>query len=646
METTFPEKSMHTISSVLLNKLLSQFAQTEQFAFFDTSRPCQENCSSYLFTKPVTRLQCHIDGSSREFLEMVQDWLDKGYYAAGWFGYEFGALLAGRLSGLTSGPLDGGKVVADLGVYGDPLRFDHTTGEESFHRVCSELNDFPGYEVLNLRPNITEKEYLEALAAVKEYILAGDTYQVNLTLKLLFELNGSPEALYRNLRRGQSVGYGAYIRWGDERVMSFSPELFFRRNDDGLVVRPMKGTLRRGRDQEEEREARNFLQEDSKNRSENVMIVDLLRNDLGRVLHEAGGGQVQVDSLFDVETYESLLQMTSTISGKDYDNGLGRLSLHSLFEALFPCGSVTGAPKIRTMEIIAELEKESRGVYTGAIGFLAPDSSGVFNVPIRTIVLNGSEGEMGIGSGVTHDSDSGDEWQECLLKGRFLTEPAPEFLLIETIFHGPEGYWLLDEHLQRLSSSASYFYFNFDRLAIMELLNSHASELVEPARVRLTLAKDGAIKITSARCDVPVHTGLPTAVCSTDEERLPLIRLSAKRTDSALAWFRHKTTERRLYDREFAKAREQGLADYIFLNERGEVTEGSITNIIIYSNGRYLTPPVRSGLLNGVMRRKILSDANPRVEEKVLYPEDLSGAEAIFICNSVRGVVRVRLNRD
>jgi para-aminobenzoate synthetase/4-amino-4-deoxychorismate lyase len=632
---------MYTVSNALLNRLLSHFAQAEQFAFFDTAKPGEADKVSYLFQTPIRRLQCGIDNDPELFLQEIQKCLDNGYYVAGWFGYEFGALLLGGTSGLSNIPEGSKRLVADLGVYGEPEIFDHQSGNYNFK--LPDVGVCDGYEVSGIEPNVTEDEYLRALESVLEYIRAGDTYQVNYTLKLLFNLQGSAEALYRDLRRNQSVSYGAYIRWADERVMSFSPELFFRKSSDGLVVRPMKGTLKRGRNPEEDAQACAFLHSDQKNRSENVMIVDLLRNDLGRVVHEAGGGEVRVKSLFDVETYESLLQMTSTISGVPRSVNMSDVSLQTLFRALFPCGSVTGAPKIRTMEIIEELEKESRGVYTGAIGFLTPGGEAVFNVPIRTLVLKGESGEMGIGSGITHDSDPRDEWHECLLKGRFLTNPIPDFFLFETLLWVERsGYWLINEHLERLEASAEYFNFAFDRKKALAMLHKYVEGKMVAARVRLTLAKDGTLDIASKGCSLPKLVHLPQKPETTNED-LPIVRFAGSSIDSTQSWCMHKTTRRELYEREYLRACESELFDLLFVNEKGEVTEGTITNVFIYRDGRYITPPVSCGLLAGTMRRKLLEEGGGRVTEKVLLPEEVLSAEAVFLCNSVRGVVQVRV---
>ena len=630
---------MYRLSNALLNRLLCGFAQNEQFAFFDTAKPCEDNRVSYLFERPLARLQCGMHGDAAAYLREVQSWLDKGYYVAGWFGYEFGKLLLGKVPGPTSKPEKNSQVAADFGVYDKPCCFDHETGNCDF--LLAEPFDPSSYEVSGMHANVDESEYLRAIDSVLGYIRAGDTYQVNYTLKLLFSLTGSPEALYRDLRRNQSVSYGAYIRWGRERIMSFSPELFFQKHAEGLTVRPMKGTLKRGRDANEDALARQFLHSDEKNRSENVMIVDLLRNDLGRVLHETGGGEVRVKSLFDVETYESLLQMTSTVDGRPVSGTMRDVPLSTIFQALFPCGSVTGAPKIRTMEIIEELEKEPRGVYTGAIGFLTPEGTGVFNVPIRTLVLDGTSGEMGIGSGITHDSIPEEEWKECLLKGRFLTSPDPEFFLIETLlWRKGEGFWLLTEHLERLASSAGYFYFCCDTKEVLRRLDQHVGEAEGTLRVRLLLAKDGTIDISSSACEMVRHTRLPE-IPEPMRPGMPRVRFSRMAVDSRTPWLLHKTTRREIYDRELAAARNSGLFDLLFVNENGEVTEGAVTNIVIYRNGQYLTPPVASGLLAGTLRRRLMREQ--QVMERKITAEDILTADAVFLVNSVRGVVQVQV---
>jgi para-aminobenzoate synthetase/4-amino-4-deoxychorismate lyase len=409
----------------------------------------------------------------------------------------------------------------------------------------------------------------------------------------------------------------------------------------------MKGTMKRGRTGDEDRSYLQMLRNDEKNRSENVMIVDLLRNDLSRLVAATGGGFVNVASLFDVERYQSVFQMTSSIVADRLKEN--SVSPEEMLQALFPCGSVTGAPKIRTMEIINELEEQPRGVYTGAIGYFSPAGKAVFNVPIRTVVLNGNQGEMGIGSGIVADSSPDDEWQECLLKANFLTSPLPEFELIETMLHSDQdGYLYLEDHLQRLQSSASYFNYPFDREQTQQNLEQFAGTFEQSRcrRVRLTLSLEGKIELTSAGCEPPAHLILPGSHEQTLSQPV-LIGFAEQRTDSSLSWLFHKTTRRALYNEAYGRAQADGLFDVIFCNERQEITEGCITNILILKNNIYYTPPLDCGLLNGVMRKQLLASAGKiPVVEQVLYRADILEAEKIFLCNSVRGVIRARIQSD
>src|SRR4029078_8982139 len=322
-------------------------------------------------------------------------------------------------------------------------------------------------------------------AKVQDYIAAGDVYQINLTLKYLFAFSGDPVALYSALRRKQRVEYGALIGAGDFQVLSLSPELFFRREGRPLRSRPMKGTAPRGRTPREDARLKTWLTVDEKQRAENLMIVDLLRNDLGRI---AKIGSVEVTDLFTVETYRTVHQMTSGITAEVR----GDMGLNDILHALFPCGSVTGAPKVRAMEIIRELEALPRGVYTGAIGHIAPSGDSQFNVAIRTLYIGaGGEGEMDIGSGVVSDSKMDAEFEECLLKAQFLTKVDAPFELIETIrYERDAGFHLLERHLARLQSSAAHFGYPFDRARVLEVLTAKADEGDSPvSMVRLLLTE-------------------------------------------------------------------------------------------------------------------------------------------------------------
>ncbi len=627
------------LSDAALTALLGHLAGEDAFVFLETTRARENEARSLLFRRPVSFLRCTSTDDPAAFLDRAEELLSQGQYLAGWFAYEFGYLQEPALApAVWPGPP---VLLAELGVYDEPHVFDHAhgifAGAGPWPGAGAAVDPPPSHHLANLRLNQTREAYLAAIARIKEYIAAGDTYQVNYTLKLLFDFGGSAESLYHALRRNQSVAYGAYLRHGDRRILSFSPELFFRRAGETCTVRPMKGTAHRGRTVEEDGRIAAWLCQDTKNRSENVMIVDLLRNDLGRV---STLGSVVADSLFDVETYESLHQMTSTVHGRLRPG----LTLAELFAALFPCGSVTGAPKIRTMEIIRELEFEPRGVYTGAIGFLAPDGEAVFNVPIRTVMIDGSRGEMGIGSGVVFDSDPDGEWEECRLKGRFLTEPRPPFELIETLLWRPtDGYWLLERHLGRLARSAAFFGHACDPAAVTARL-ARAAQGFDPAlphRVRLTLAKDGTVVVAATPCELPRVTDFATLSSATTP--LPRVVISPRATDCRSVYLYHKTTCRSLYDEERQRATAQGFFEVLFANEQGELTEGTITNLFVRKDGRVLTPPVSCGLLDGVLRQQLMASGAEPVTEAVLRREDLAAAEAVFVGNSVRGLVRVEV---
>ncbi len=618
----------HPFSESTLSRLLGERDQ-EDFVLLETTRLTSEAHRSLMFTRPVNHLSLSSTGNIQDFFKSAQDFLNQGYYLAGWFSYEFGYLLEPVLADLIK---HDDTLLADLGVYQDMEIFDHTTSpsQQTDQATSAPLD----YCLDNLHFNLEKEEYIRAIAVIKKYITAGDTYQVNYTLKLLFDFAGSPIDLYRFLRRNQSVSYGAYIQQQDRHIMSFSPELFFNKEGNTCTVRPMKGTIKRGRTVAEDKENAIFLQNDSKNKSENVMIVDLLRNDLGRL---ANAGTVKVDSLFDVERYETLHQMTSTISGELP----GTVTLVELFKALFPCGSVTGAPKIRTMEIIEELEKNRRGVYTGAIGYLAPDGKAHFNVPIRTVVLDKNSGEMGIGSGIVHDSEAENEWQESLLKSHFLTQPHPQFQLIETIIWQPDtGFWMLDVHLRRLQESAHYFNFDCNLSLIQSILSKEIEKIRQegrPQRVRLLLFKDGHVTVTSTPCE-PAHFILPA-----QSDNLPKIIFSDQHTDSTNPLLFHKTTLRDFYNREREQAVATGFYEVLFLNEKKEVTEGAITTIFIKKDGVFYTPPVTCGLLPGIFRTFFLDHSGEKVVEKILHHHDIAQADALYVANSVRGIVEVTL---
>lgn len=635
---------MRPLPEKLLNDILTYLTTEDNFVFLETSKISAENRKSLIFLGPTAQLDCRRNDTPEAFWGQAENYLKQGYFLAGWLSYELGYLLEPALQHYLSGTKDN-SVLARLGVFRPPLIYDHSTNEfnvQSPFPASPADRQAPISQVDNLRPSMTQEIFLQAIARIKAYIAAGDTYQVNYTLKYFFDFTGSPAQLYKKLRRSQPVAYSAYLKLGGQNILSFSPELFFRKTGTHCQVKPMKGTMARGRSLAEDQALAEFLSTDAKNRSENVMIVDMLRNDLGRLCRM---GTVATTSMFDVETFFTLHQMTSTVTGELRP----QTSLKELFKALFPCGSVTGAPKIRTMEIINELETGPRGVYTGAIGYIAPNGDAAFNVPIRTVVLQDGRGEMGIGAGITHDSDPEDEWRECLLKGKFLSRPQPDFQLIETILWQPgPGFWLLDHHLARLQDSASYFDYPFAAEDIRRRLAEHADKWHKDhkttLRVRVLLFRAGDISIKTAPCASPALIDLPTPdTATTSRSELPLITISERRTDSTCNLLFHKTTSRDLYDREREKAVAQGYYEIIFRNERDEITEGAITNIIIKKAGHFYTPALECGLLPGIERARLLERHRTLLSEKTLTQTDLESAEAIYLVNSVRGVTEVRL---
>ncbi|RKT26118.1 para-aminobenzoate synthetase/4-amino-4-deoxychorismate lyase [Paraburkholderia sp. RAU2J] len=518
----------------------------------------------------------------------------------------------------------------------------------------------------HVRASVDRAQFDAAIDAIHAALRAGDSYQINYTYRLGFDVFGSPTALYRRLRARQPVPFGAFIALpGGSWVLSCSPELFIEKQGAKLRARPMKGTAPRSDDPAADRRTAEFLGNDPKNRAENVMIVDLLRNDLSRV---AQTGSVKVPALFSVEPYASVWQMTSTVEAALRPG----TSFAGILRALFPCGSITGAPKHRTMQLIDELESTPRGLYTGAIGWLdapleastnAPDEHtfaaaapitpesvcGDFclSVAIRTLTLNRSaqtgalQGKLGIGAGIVLDSVAADEYAECQLKARFLTGADPGFELFETMYATrEEGVRHLARHLQRLSSSAAALGFGLDDIdAVRAQIAAECASL--PAhiahRMRLALRKDGTVQITAAVLS-PLTESSVGVLLGPDHAFLA--------TEAGDPLLHHKTTRRADYDRGWREAEAKGAFDTLFFNERGELTEGGRSNVFVKLAGRWWTPPLASGVLPGVMRGVLLDEASGlQAAEKVLTQADVLNAEALLICNALRGALEARLVR-
>lgn len=568
------------------------------------------HAKSLLFAEPRELIVAHDAASARTALRRIAAAGREGLWAAGYLAYELGFLFEERLEAFLPGETR--TPLLWFGLYDAPQAL-------SAQEVNALLSGTCEGAARNITPMLDFPAYARAFEAARALITAGDIYQVNLTLKAGFALEGEALGLYRTLSQSQKVAYGAFIDAGDHKILSRSPELFVSGTGEVLKARPMKGTLKRGRTLAEDRAGRAALAGDEKNRAENLMIVDLLRNDLSRI---AAMGSVKVTDLFTVETYRSLHTMVSGIEARKRAD----VGLVEVLENLFPCGSITGAPKIRAMEIIRDLEAGPRGLYTGSIGYIAPNGDFAFNVAIRTAIIDAAgKGEIGIGGGIVADSIAEAEYEEALLKLKFLSQPAEAVTLIETLKWTPEeGFWLFERHLDRLGDSAAYFDLAFDRDAIAAKLETAAADWSQAMRVRLTLGEAGSEL---------------TAVPLPANPEVFRFAIAPQKLDSRSLWLAHKTTNRDFYDLPRQDAQKSLAVDeVVFLNERDELAEGSITNLFIEKNGRLYTPALSSGLLPGTLRAELI--ATGRAEEAVLRLADLETADALYLGNSVRGLIR------
>jgi para-aminobenzoate synthetase/4-amino-4-deoxychorismate lyase len=518
-------------------------------------------------------------------------------HAAGFLAYEAGYALERKLAPLAVPAAGGSPPLLWFGLF---------ETEEAFDPAA--LPDPRSAWAGRPRPLLARADYEAAIGRIADHIAEGDLYQANFTFQAEIASAGHPVALYSALRARAGAGWGGIVFTGAHWLLCFSPESFFTLAEGRLTARPMKGTAPLSTSPED-------LRGDEKQRAENLMIVDLLRNDLARV---AWPGTVAVPELFAVETYPTLRQMTSTVTAT-LAEGLGPVDL---LETIFPCGSITGAPKIRAMEIIAGLEAGPRGVYTGAIGVLAPDGGARFNVAIRTLVLRDGESKarIGLGSGIVADSVAGEEWAECLAKGAFVE--SGQFDLIETMrFEPRDGIAELERHLARMKASAEALDFHFDRHHVRNELQASFA-LGAPRRLRLRLSRSGAIAI-EARA-LPADPAGPVAVA--------VAPMPASADDFRL---RHKTSDRGFYQ----AARVLGAFETVFLDPEGFVTEGSFTSVFVRKSGTLLTPKLGRGLLPGILRERLIEEG--RAREAELRLEDLAGT--FYIGNAVRGLIAAML---
>lgn len=650
------------------------------FALLDDIQADNARPTSRLYHQWVGEYRCEHPDTLDAVWQQVDAALAAGLHAVLLADYEWGVWLQGLP------PLAGQQPKPALRI----LMFaqlQHLSAAQVDTWLASQTPTAPAPApagITDLAWSMGETDFSAALAQIHDALLAGESYQINYTLRLDFQAYGDPVNLYRRLRASQPVAYGALIALpatkttesaaesGPEWVLSCSPELFLQHQHDRLTAKPMKGTVARNCNAQQDRHAADWLTHDAKNRAENVMIVDLLRNDLGRI---ARTGSVRVPQLFEVESHASVFQMTSTVTAERRAD----IRFPDILRALYPCGSITGAPKYRTMEWIRRLETRPRGLYTGMIGWIeatpsaahvtspstasstAPPSTptapaagcGDFclSVAIRTLTLGPAQsppaprppitmrpGTMGIGAGIVLDSQAEAEYAECQLKARFLTRMDPGFQLFETLYATREhGIRHLPQHLARLQASAHALYFAWNETAIQRAL-THQLATLPPSqtpgqayRLKLLLAHSGTPTTTAALLQ-PLATG-------------PVKLLLAEETTAADDLFlHHKTTHRHRYDQAIQQAEQDGAFDMLFFNAAGELTEGARSNVLLRLEGQWYTPPQVCGLLPGVMRSLLLADPNWQVHERRLSREDLFRAEAIAVCNALRGVLPAQLN--
>jgi para-aminobenzoate synthetase / 4-amino-4-deoxychorismate lyase len=558
------------------------------------------------FARPVEIVEARSVEEVRPALRAIQSAVDSGFYAAGFLAYEaapaFDRALAVR---------DGSKTpLLWFGIFRAPS--------------SSEAFDAPGeFAVNDWTPSTGRAAYERNVAAAHEAIARGDTYQINYTFKMRARFRGDAYAFYERLARRQgAASYCAYVDTGRFKILSTSPELFFRTRGQRIVTRPMKGTVRRGLWLEEDEALAAWLAASEKNRAENIMITDLLRNDLGRI---AETGSVRVRRLCQVERYPTVFQMTSTVAARMREN----VSLEDIFAALFPCGSVTGAPKISTTRIIAALEDSPRNVYCGSVGFVTPRNEAAFNVAIRTVLVDGETGEAeyGTGGGITWDSTAAGEYEEALTKAALLRAESPEFELLETLRLERGAYRLLERHLRRLGDSARRLDFNVSTDDARRSLQNHASEFPNATRrVRLLVSRDGGARVESAPLDELPTGALPVALASEHVSRSDL-------------FLYHKTTRREVYERR--RADDAEAFDVLLWNEDGEVTEFTNGNVVAELEGKLWTPPRECGLLAGTLRAELLESG--AIRERVITRTELEHCSRLWLINGVRGWVPVFL---
>lgn len=577
-----------------------------------------------LYRDPREIVVARRPGEVAAALARIEALVREGHALAGTIAYEAGLALEPRLVPLTARRSGAGGPLVWFGAFAgwEEIAADAVPGW-----LCHQAASGPPASIGPLDPQLSIGGYLADFATLREAIHAGDIYQANLTFPLAGSWRGDPLALYAALRPQAAAGYGGVVFDGSHWLLSLSPELFVALQGGAVTAKPMKGTRPREADPARDAAVAEELAQSIKDRAENLMIVDLMRNDLSRI---AEAGSVRVERAFAVESYPTVHQMTTTVRAR-LQPGLGPLDL---VRAIFPCGSITGAPKIRAMELIDAVERDARGPYCGAIGRIDPSGDAAFNVAIRTLRLDPEQGgiggraTMGVGSAIVADSQPLGEWRECVLKGGFVgRSSAAQCDLIETMRFDPaDGIPLIELHLERMKASASELGFAFDRHGLRNAIQALCFDLDAPARLRVLAARSGAHAIEVA----PLPAPLPMPA------RVALLPLPVAANDWRL---RHKTSDRGFYEEALAVARGAGADEAVFLDEDGLVTEGSFTSVFVEHDGMLLTPPAALGLLPGVLRASLVAEG--RAAEAELRIGDLE--RGFWIGNALRGLSPARL---
>ncbi len=556
----------------------------------------------YTFTQPIKELKTRDLSEVADLLAQVESYQEQGYYVVGYVSYEAAPAFEEKLA-VHKAPL-----LAEYLLYFTV----HDSVETSPIPLTYEEVDLPS----KWQEETSAENYEKAISQIHHHLRQGDTYQVNYTVQLKQDLSVNPFAIYNRMVVEQEAGYNAYVEHDEMAVISMSPELFFEQNDRELTTRPMKGTTQRGVTDQEDLAQASWLEQDPKNRSENMMIVDLLRNDMNRISEV---GSEHVERLCQVEQYSTVWQMTSTIKSQLRPD----VDLVAIFRSLFPCGSITGAPKIATMDIIKDLEPQPRGVYCGTIGLLLPNGRRIFNVAIRTIQLYKGQAIYGVGGGITWDSTWESEYREVHQKAAVLYRKQTRFQLITTGKISQKQLLFEEQHLERLKKASRYFAFPFDPENLRQKIEEEcqACDSHQDYRLRIILSKSGEIELSSQ-----ILTPLSPSFCQA--------QLCLQEADLNQAFTYFKTTHRPHLS--------LGKQEIIYHNASGELLETSIGNLVLKINGKLYTPPISQGILPGIYRQHLLETG--QVKEKITTLEDLNQAEAIYGCNAVRGLYELEVN--